>query len=328
MPALHWFAAHQDNPAIDTRERDLLASPTDERHIFQAATYANRLFPLSIHWLDPELAGKNETETLPLHWKGEGRNPIAVHRVSWDSDSLYVGIKGGSPSQNHGHMDVGSFVLDDQGVRWATDIKGQGYRNLEERGMDIWDYSQESDRWRVFNMNTHGHNTLVIDGQHQLVDGFAPILSFSPDPGNPFTVVDMSTIYSDWAATTIRGVRFLNAHAVLFSDRLSGLDDNRSVRWGMVTKAEVELEANRATLRLGGKTLHATILEPVDTVFDIVPTDPPPNEWDAPNPGTRMLALFAASDHSQLRLKVIFSREELTPARIEEFRALPDPIEW
>ena len=27
-------------------------------------------------------------------------------------------------------------------------------------------------------------------------------------------------------------------------------------------------------------------------------------------------------------LAVIFSREELTPARIEEFRALPDPIEW
>lgn len=328
MPALHWFAAHNGNPAIDARERSRLTSPDGDRPFFEAPTSAGRLFPLSMLWLDPALAEMATAEKLPLHWKGEGPNPIAVHRASWDEDSLFIGIKGGSPSQNHGHMDVGSFVLEDQGVRWAVDIRGQGYRSFEELGMDIWDYSQGGDRWRVFSLNTHGHNTLVIDGQNQLVDGFAEIRSFSADPETPFTVVDMTEVYRDWAGSTIRGARLLGDDAVLIHDVLSGLSETHSVRWGMVTEAEIELVDNRAILRKEGKEMHALILDPVDAVFEIFSMNPPPNEFDGAFPGMRMLTLIASGGDSPLHLKVIFSRDELTLSEIEEAGALPDPSEW
>ena len=328
MPALHWFAARSGNPAIDSHERSRLTSGKGNGPLFEARTSAGRLFPLSMLWLDPALAEMGTTETLPLHWKGEGHNPVAVHRTSWDKDSLYIGIKGGSPSQNHGHMDIGSFILDHQGVRWAVDIKGQGYQTFEELGMDIWDYTQGGDRWRVFSLNTLGHNTLVIDGQNQVVSGFAPIRSFSADPETPFTVVDMTEVYRDWAGGTIRGARLMGGDTVVIQDVLSDLGETHSVRWGMVTEADVELNKSRAILRKEGKELHARILDPVDAVFEIVPTDPPPNEFDGANPGTRMLAFFSSGGQSPLHLKVIFSGDELTPSEIEKARALPDPTDW
>jgi hypothetical protein len=328
MPALHWFAAQQENPAIDGRERRRLTSAKHDSPFYKASTSGNRLFPLSMLWLEPALAEMEVQETLPLHWKGDGPNPVAVHRASWDEDSLFIGIKGGSPSQNHGHMDVGSFVLDDQGVRWASDIKGQGYRTFEELGMDIWDYTQVGDRWRVFSLNSQGHNTLVIDGQNQMVDGFAEIRSFSADPETPFTVVDMTEIYRDWAGGTVRGARLLGGNAVLIHDVLSDLAGTHSVRWGMLTEAEVELNESRAILRRDGKELHARILNPADAVFEIVQTNPPPNAFDGAFPGTRMLALFAKGSDSPTHLKVVFSRRELTPAEIEKAGALPDPTDW
>lgn len=61
--------------------------------------------------------GKRYTKLSPqrpekLFWSGEGDNPVAMMRSSWtDSDALFLGFKLGSPSVEHGHMDVGSFVL-------------------------------------------------------------------------------------------------------------------------------------------------------------------------------------------------------------------------
>lgn len=33
-------------------------------------------------------------------------------RTRWDKTGIYVGFKLGSPYVSHGHMDVGSFVID------------------------------------------------------------------------------------------------------------------------------------------------------------------------------------------------------------------------
>ena len=73
---------------------------------------------------------------MPLNWSSEGETPVTVHRSSWaDPDATFVGLKGGSPSANHGQMDTGSFVLDAGGVRWAVDLGAEGYHGIESRGM-------------------------------------------------------------------------------------------------------------------------------------------------------------------------------------------------
>ena len=43
-------------------------------------------------------------------------------------------MKMGSPSVNHGHMDVGSFLLEADGVLWGMDMGGEEYNRLETRG--------------------------------------------------------------------------------------------------------------------------------------------------------------------------------------------------
>ena len=109
---------------------------------------------------------------LPLHWQSRGETPITIHRSSWtDPPATFVGFKGGSPSASHGQMDVGSFVLDCDGVRWAVDLGAEGYHGIESRGMNLWGQSQDSDRWTIFRQSNQGHNTLVIDGQLQRASG-------------------------------------------------------------------------------------------------------------------------------------------------------------
>lgn len=324
MPALHWFAAQAQNPQLDARERErLITNPSG----LAASAAKDRIFPLVVQWFDPSL-GDAQGNPLPLHWRADGPNPVAVHRSSEEEDALFLGIKGGSPSGNHGHMDIGSFVLDWRGIRWGVDLGMQGYESLESRGLKIWNRDQEGDRWRVFRMNTWGHNTLVIDGQAQRVDGFAPISAFSGNPGSPFTVVDMTAVYRESLERALRGARLLDDETVLIHDRLTGLPAGASVRWGMVTPAEVELGGGRAVLRHEGEELHAQILSPDGAEFEIVQTDPPPNDFDARNPGTRMLAFFAGDHADSQDLRVVFSGEKLSVERIRKILSQPPPEEW
>ena len=325
-PALYWFAARARNNALDARERrQLLAAP---KH-FDGSSWHGRFFPLTLLWLDPTSSEQSKDATLPLHWSGDGLNPITLHRSSRDADALFIGFKGGSPSNNHGHMDVGSFVLDWKGLRWALDFGGQDYNSLESLGMNIWGYKdQSSQRWDVYRISNFSHNTLVIDNQKQLIDGFAPIIKFSDDPEAPFTVMDISAVYRNSVTRAIRGVRMVDDETVLIQDELGGLGTGQSARWGMVTEAEVELHGDCAELRQAGQVLHARIISPVGARFEIVQTDPPPQSYDAANSGTRMLAVVVQGDGEPLNLSVVLSGTDLTDSAVKKIRALPSPSSW
>jgi hypothetical protein len=96
-----------------------------------------------------------------LHWTAAGELPIAVMRSAWDDpDATYLAIKGGTPNQSHGHMDVGSFVLEANGVRWALDLGTESYNRMRAAKLDLWNYSQDSSRWTTFRVGPEGHNIL------------------------------------------------------------------------------------------------------------------------------------------------------------------------
>ncbi|MCH7885232.1 MAG: heparinase II/III family protein, partial [Planctomycetes bacterium] len=93
--------------------------------------------PFLIIW-GSKLSSFNIEEPLLNSWIGEGVNPIGIHRTSWKEDAIFIAIKGGSPSLSHGHMDIGSFVMDANGVRWAIDLGAHNYHSLESKGINIW----------------------------------------------------------------------------------------------------------------------------------------------------------------------------------------------
>jgi len=245
---------------------------------------------------------------MPLHWQSESRTPISVHRSSWtDPATTFLGLKAGSPSGPHGHMDTGYFVLDADGVRWAVDLGAEGYHGIESRGMNLWSSAQDSDRWTIFRQSNHGHNTLVIDGQLQHARGHASIVHFSDDPEFPCSVVDMSPVYEGQAQSVRRGVALLPSREVLVQDELTGLKPGSRVRWGMITPGK-PAEAGKSNVKLAqGKarlTLH--ILAPQASFWQIIDTAKPRNEWDSPNPGTCMAAFeTTAPDSGELTLVVL-----------------------
>ena len=82
-----------------------------------------------------------------LFWQAQGDNPVCVMRSSWnESSAAFVGVKLGSPSINHGHMDVGSLFLRlmaSLGNRFGV----YDYDRIEKSGIQLWSNAQDAQRW-------------------------------------------------------------------------------------------------------------------------------------------------------------------------------------
>ena len=231
---LFWFAAGFDRPDWLLGERELLRAAVAEADARDAQGGGGRLLPLALLWMDR--VEEAPPIRMPLHWFSESKTPVTVHRSSWtDPAATFVGLKGGSPSAPHGQMDIGSFVLDADKVRWAVDLGAEGYHGIESRGMNLWSSSQNSDRWKIFRQSNEGHNTLVIDGQLQKASASAPVVEFSDDPAFPHSIVDMSAVYAGQAGSVRRGLSPADGRDVLIQDQLTGLKPGSRVRWGMIT---------------------------------------------------------------------------------------------
>lgn len=307
--ALYWFAHRYQRPDWLLGEDARLIAEIDGFENDDAGSGRNRLLPLALLWIsrdEGELRG--DEIQMPLHWQSESETPVSVHRSSWtDPNATFVGLKAGSPSAPHGQMDSGSFVLDADGVRWALDLGAEGYHGIESRGMNLWSAAQDSDRWTIFRQSNAGHNTLVIDEKLQRAKGHAAIIKFSAEPDFAHSVADLSEVYAGQADRVRRGVALLPSGEVLLQDELGGLDPGSRVRWGMITPAQVESQdGNTLHLQQGDRRLDLTIVSPSDASWSILNTEQPRQEWDSPNPGTRMVAFeIEAPSSGSLRLVVV-----------------------
>lgn len=290
-PTLFWFATRFQRPDWLLGEPDRLGKAVAEINRRNSASSGSRLLPLVLLWMRPKQA---DTEIrMPLQWSSGGRVPITIHRSSWtDPNATFVGFKGGSPSANHGQMDIGSFVLDADGVRWAMDLGAEGYYGIESRGMNLWDRRQNSDRWTIFRQCNSGHNTLVIDGQLQRADGHGRFMGFSADPTFSCSVLDMTSVYKGQADSVIRGIALLPSGEVLIQDQLAGLKPGAVVRWAMLTPATIDQTGTQLVqLSQGAAKLALQVREPAGATWTEIDVAKPRNVWDSPNRGTRMVAL-------------------------------------
>jgi hypothetical protein len=304
-PILFWFASHYHRRDWLIGERELWKNQLS-RSASAAPEKVNNFMPLALLWMNDSKAPTDVK--LPLNWSVDGRVPITIHRSSWtDPNATFVGLKAGSPSASHAHMDIGSFVLDSDGVRWATDLGSEGYNAIEQRKIDLWNTKQNADRWKIFRLNNFSHNTLVIDDQLQVTSGNAPIEAFSDNPEKPYSIVNMTGVYRGQADSLRRGVALLPTHEVLIQDELSGLRSGSRVRWGMVTTGTPnDLGKNRCILHQNGQRLTLTLLAPEKTISSQIDTAKPRHDWDSPNPGTRMIAFeMRAPKSGQLTIVVV-----------------------
>jgi len=282
LPTVFWLAQKYDQPSLAWHQYQLWKDALAHN---PSTLVQSRFSPLMLSWCRTE-------QDIPkdLSWMGRGSNSVAMFRSSWtDPDAVYLAIKGGSPGVSHGHMDVGSFVLDAEGVRWAVDLGPESYHKIESLGMDLWGRSQEAERWRIFRYNNLSHSTLAVNGQHQNVNGNAPIVRYSDKGSFPHVVFDMTEVYRGQLAQALRGAALLPTGQVLIQDEFKATNQPATVRWAMVTPAEVSIENNKsALLQKEGKTMHLAVLTDEETQLKTYSTEPKA-DYDAPNPGTRLI---------------------------------------
>jgi hypothetical protein len=304
-PTMTWFAARSGRPDLLWFQTELLERELAATRNTQGRKQGDRYFPLVLVWAKAGLKGQ---EPAALNWVGQGQNPLAVLRSSWkDSNTVYLAVKAGTPSASHGHMDIGSFLLDADGVRWSMDLGSQDYNGLEQRGIGLWNGRQGGERWSIFRYHNRAHSTLLVDDAEQIVTSMAPISEFSPDPKSPFAVVDMSATYAGKLRGATRRFALQSDRRVLIEDQLVAGEKPVTVRWGMVTPATLKVDGpNRAWLDHGGKRLRLEVLSPSDGSWQSWATDPPPNDFDARNPGVSIVGFTVSVEAGQkLVLKVL-----------------------
>jgi hypothetical protein len=206
---------------------------------------------------------------LPLDKHFAGADVITLRGAWNDRDASFVGFKGGDNKANHSHLDLGSFVFDALGLRWAVDMGADDYNLPGYFGPKRWDYSR---------LRGEGQNAVVINpgaGPDQDPKAAAKFIRFGSTPQRGFALVDLSAAYHGHARRLLRGCALINREALLMQDEIR-VEQPVDAWWFMHTGAEVQLadDGQSAILSQSGKQLFATLLSPASASFQVMPAQP------------------------------------------------------
>ncbi|SDA02566.1 BZ3500_MvSof-1268-A1-R1_Chr7-2g09497 [Microbotryum saponariae] len=262
--------------------------------------------PMAMFWYNPQTRGSWWDNLALDHHFPNATDDWASMRSSWtDNNGTYVAMKAGNLTghQTHGDLDIGDFVMDALGQRWAGENgNGQylanGYvRYSEQNAEDIFvlhqlmskfslphqftTEAQDGARWTYYQKGTQGQNTIMINEANQNVLA-APALVFDttgeaqtalnyavPSSSTAYMTVDMTATYNDTTSAK-RAIRFLNKRQqILLRDEIT---TTGAILWRMQTNATVSITSNgtTATLTLGGQTMIANLRQPSNGTFTTV----------------------------------------------------------
>jgi hypothetical protein len=239
-----------------------------------------------------------------------GRSELFLARGAWnEAMAVFVGFKAGSGRADHAHLDLGSFVLDAAGVRWAVDLGADDY-DLS----GYWNSGAEGGRWNYYRLNNRSHNTLVLNGHMQDPLAATAITRSGLSGSSLFAIADLSAAYRRDAGSVLRGAALIDSRAVLIQDEIAWREGSseRSFRWQLMTGAEIALDGLEAILSHEGQQLRARILSPSGARFKVESAyrEPPQN----PNTGFRQLVLEHLASAAETRVAVLLST---VPAEVE-----------
>ncbi len=288
--AMFWFARARGNPSLATQEIAFIPQLCEDIRKKVDDTESGRFFQLALLWWKPA-AAKPGTE-LPLRWSARGSNPVAVQRTSWtDPNAAYVAIKAGKANSSHGHMDAGSFILECDGVRWALDVGPQGYGRLEAMKIDLWNFKDGSDRWRIFRLGPDGHNLLRFNNALPLVNASVKIVESRDTANGALTLLDGSALYPTLVSRMQRGVKLASDRTVWIQDEWTAKDDPLEVTFNWLTRAKISVQKETVTLRQQGKTLVLQVVEPAGARIEVEDVSKPRKPFDEANRGMNRIVI-------------------------------------
>lgn len=260
LPVARWWAAG-DDPVVPR------------------ASWASS--PIGAVWRPAGPAMSPAAAGLPLdrvYTPGE----VMATRSAWDGDAIFLAWKAGRNDSNHGDLDLGSFVLDVGGVRFAEDFGPDDYFLP-----GYWEFEPGGRRWSYYRKRAEGHNTLVIDpggrrGGDQVEDAVGTFVEQSLTDTGSWVTGDLSQAHeaiASWrrSAGLLPGRRSAAVHD---SIRLSGPAD---VWWYLHTSADIAVapDGRSAVLRRDGRALRADLTGSPDPRFLDALARP---HWASPDP--------------------------------------------
>ncbi len=290
-PAIFWFAKKTNDLGLLWNEKKYITHDNLSRK-------ADRFLPAAILWGAGLKVDASAAQPKSNFWLGQGKTPVCLMRTSWtDKNAIFLGFKAGSPMAGHAHLDVGSFVMDANGVRWAADFGMQDYNTLESKGVNLWSIKQNSDRWNVFRYNNFTHNTLTFNDSLQRVEGASKIDSYTNKKNLMSATSDISSVYTGQVKSAVRSASIVNKSYVTIKDVIETLGYSTKLRWTLLTEGEPVLNQRNNTILLtkDGKKLLFKVKSSVKVTLKTWSVNSP-NEYDAPNPG-KYLVGFEAQLH-------------------------------
>jgi len=263
----------------------------------------SRHLPLELLWWDPSLPAANDSRNK--HWTASGVLPLAVMRSAWDDPAAsFIAVKGGTPNHSHAHMDVGSFILEADGVRWALDLGTEDYGKMRQGKIDLWNYAHDSSRWTCFRVGPEGHNLLRFDGAYQNVAGKAEIRALPDDHGTVGDSVDLTPLYQGQVARVERTVNLHPDRSITLEDEWTAADHAVTASWQWLTKAKVTRTAGGLLLEQEGKSLTLHVI-PADVQIAVQDVSAPRAIQDSPNPGlSRIVIQIPTAAKASMKLRV------------------------
>ena len=298
-----WFYSKTQDPSVLCQQVSILQRDTAKKYL------KDRVLPAMLIW---GAGAPMEKAVAPQEtfWAGRGNTPVCVIRSGWgDPNARFVGVKLGSPSINHGHMDVGSFVFEADGVRWAIDLGSEDYNTTETRGVDLWNMAQQSQRWDVFRYNNRSHNTLTFNDKLQRVNGSAQIIESDSATARRFVKTDLTPVYAGQVDKVERTISLVDNDYLLIEDEITAGKNYTRMRWTLMTRATPKiLSDNTVMLEQDGKRCLLKIESETPIVWRFEKT-PTVNTFDSPNPDVTMVVF----DTDLKRGETPYVRAQLTP---------------
>ncbi|MBC7889645.1 MAG: heparinase II/III family protein [Ferruginibacter sp.] len=308
-PVMFWFA--KELKQID------MAEPLFKRlapmHSYlvsdNAKADASRIQPLGLLWWNPELLNKKAAPRKLNWWSEGGSQPQAVMRSAWnDKNATFVGIKAGKAGISHGHMDVGSFILEAKGIRWAVDLGRDGYTLPRQHGLgnDLFLPTQESKRWAIFCNGAESHNIIRFNGAPQWIEGKADLVPTTNKAVSPGYKMDLTPVYAGQVVSAQRGFNLRSDKSMLIQDEWETGERGTAITWQWLTYAKVELKANQVLLSQSNESLQLLVVSKDVIHLSVQDVGSPQNVWDAAHPGLKRITIRINAPAKQLgRIAII-----------------------
>lgn len=272
---------------------------------------SNRLAPTILLWGSTVATAKTPVPEK-LMYVGGGSNPVAAMRSAWADNAMYLGVKLGRPSISHGHMDVGSFIIESQGVTWAADLGIENYYNLEKRKVGVWDFSQKSTRWDVYRYNPNSHNLVTFDQARQVANGTATFIDMADDPMDMRVTANLKPVYGMQIHSYTRTYALQNKSEVVITDNIT-TDDATTMTWNLMTSAvATKVSDKEVLLEKGKKTMRIKMDFNAPVTCEIADATPP-TDYEHKNKGYQVVRFSSKlKANASYTITVTFAHDPVT----------------